>query len=182
MAMTLTDLDEHQPHFVSEEEGKASGDRRIRIGSPDFYGPRKSDMASSPFTPYFKLAEVYGSPDPIPLEYYQRRYSELLAGLPIRHFSLKDFLCGYSFEIALADLRACLQCDNYTDSLGACRTSWGNGGFLDFDREKYDRDCRDYMDGLNAKIPTPRFRICRCPGQKQRVAALANFYRRVMYA
>ena len=168
MAVAPKTVERHLPRFPSPKELELTHDAKVRVGSPDF---QISERVPSP----------YGSVAPVPVEYYINRYNEVLAGVPVRWLTVDDFLIGFSFEIVLADLYACRNCDNKSESFRPCRTSRGQGYYLDFDRAAYRLMCEAREKDDEAPRPLPRFTMRQCPGQAQRIHELAAFYKAVTY-
>jgi hypothetical protein len=160
--------DKHLPRFPTVKELADTRDPRVRIGSPNFQVTEKVPVP-------------YGTVEPVPVEYYINRYNEVLAGGVVTYLTVDDFLIGFCFELVLADLYACRNCDNNTASFHNCRTTRGNGFYYEFDRARYKTMCEARTKDAEAPRPLPRFVMRQCPGQKERVEALKAFYRGVTY-
>jgi hypothetical protein len=106
--------------------------------------------------------------------YYIHRYNRILAGVSPKYLTPLDFQVGCYFEWCLADLKACEECG------GVCRTFQGCNQYMDFDRKAYDIAVRRY-EKEGGTLPKPRFVVRACPGAKERVRELAEFYKAVTY-
>lgn len=150
-----------QPHFPDPDDE----DQRIRMGSPAIEG--MSDQRAE--------------------EHLLHRYREVISGASPQGWTVKDYLDGFRFEWALADLRACQNCeacqekqikrkkpeDQWENSKKPeyetvhslwldCRTVAGHGHYMTLHRKR------------TQEVGKPVFVMTECPGPNERFAEIAR--------